>query len=160
MELDGLRAVAIAMVVLRHYFYYSHGETHRPSGFIRGADVHFEQLIALGWTGVDLFFVLSDFLIGGILLDARSLPSYFKTFHLRRFYRIIPLYYGGIVCYLLVMALKGHFFIAHFSSLGGPATDLIAVESPISGVEMARYRFTLLSTETEFQRYVLVQSNP
>jgi hypothetical protein len=70
------------MVVLLHYFYSYRGETHRPSGFTRSADVHFEQ-----------------------------------------FYRIIPLYYGWIVCYLLVMALKGDFFSAHFSSLGGPATD-------------------------------------
>ena len=107
------------MVVLLHYF-YSASETHRPSGFIRSADIHFEQFIALGWTGVDLSFVLSGFLIEGILLDARSSPSYFKTFYFRRFYRIIPHYCGWIVCYLLVMALKGHFFSAHFSSLGGP----------------------------------------
>jgi peptidoglycan/LPS O-acetylase OafA/YrhL len=123
LKLDGLRGATIAMVVLLHYFYCYHGETHRPSGFIRSAHVNFEQFIALRWTGVDLFFVLSGFLIGGILLDARSSPSYFKTFYLRRFYRIIPLYYDWIVCYLLVMALKGHFFSAHFSSLGGPATD-------------------------------------
>jgi peptidoglycan/LPS O-acetylase OafA/YrhL len=122
-ELDGLRGAAIAMVVLLHYFYYYPGETHRPSGFIRSAYVHFERFIALGWTGVDLFFVLSGFLIGGILLDARSSPSYFKTFYLRRFYRIIPLYYGWIVCYLLAMALAGHFFSANFPSLGEPATD-------------------------------------
>jgi hypothetical protein len=82
LELDGLRGTAIAMVVLRQHFYYYRGETHRPSGFIRSADVHFEQ-----------------------------------------FYRIIPLYHGWIVCYLLVMVLKGHFFSVHFSSLAGPATD-------------------------------------
>jgi peptidoglycan/LPS O-acetylase OafA/YrhL len=82
--LDGLRGVAILLVLLCHAVFENH-----PSSKI------FSQLLVVGrltWSGVDLFFVLSGFLIGGILLDARSSRSYFKTFYIRRAYRILPLY--------------------------------------------------------------------
>ena len=64
---------------------------------------HFQRLFAMGWVGVDLFFVLSGFLIGGILLDARKSQRYFFTFYARRFFRIIPLYYLWIGVYFLVI---------------------------------------------------------
>ncbi len=117
-ELDGLRGAAIAMVVVLHYFYYSPAASHRPSDLIRSAYVHFERFIALGWTGVDLFFILSGFLIGGILLDARSSPNYFKTFYIRRFYRIIPLYYAWIVVFVFALIFAGRFFNGYASEVG------------------------------------------
>lgn len=85
-ELDGLRGLAILMVLLRHYIYETNfaGGHHWPSYLVAAS--------SLTWSGVDLFFVLSGFLIGGILLDARNSPNYFKTFYARRVFRIIPIY--------------------------------------------------------------------
>lgn len=86
LELDGVRGVAIALVVLYHYFYVP--SLAAPGSFVW----HLSAPLRIGWTGVDLFFVLSGFLIGGILLDARGSSNYFRTFYIRRFYRIVPLY--------------------------------------------------------------------
>lgn len=85
-ELDGVRGVAIGMVVIYHYFFLPIAT--RPGSLA----AQIQSLGRLTWTGVDLFFVLSGFLIGGILLDARESQSYFKTFYIRRFFRILPLY--------------------------------------------------------------------
>jgi len=96
-ELDGLRGLAILLVILCHYV----GDAvHAPLGFW----VHrMLSLLTVGWSGVDLFFVLSGFLIGGILLDARNAPHYFRAFYMRRIHRILPVYYS----WLLIFAALG-----------------------------------------------------
>src|ERR1700730_2320684 len=114
-ELDGLRGIAIALVVVFHYFYFSPTPDYHRTGLVYRLFLYLERVIAFGWTGVDLFFVLSGFLIGGILLEVRESPQYFKTFYLRRFYRIIPVYFAWILCYILVMAVAGSFLAAHTS---------------------------------------------
>jgi len=93
-ELDGLRGMAILMVFLLHYISDS-----RTNNGEFGTLYRFAQIFRLGWSGVDLFFVLSGFLIGGILLDARASPSYFKTFYVRRVHRILPICYAWITAY-------------------------------------------------------------
>jgi peptidoglycan/LPS O-acetylase OafA/YrhL len=83
--LDGLRGIAV-LLVLAHGFdviQTSHGPGHAV-----------DLALDLGWIGVQLFFVLSGFLITGILLETRSAPGYYKNFLIRRVLRIFPLYYG------------------------------------------------------------------
>jgi peptidoglycan/LPS O-acetylase OafA/YrhL len=91
--LDGLRGVAILMVMLCHYT-----ESARHPVF---------TLTQGGWWGVDLFFVLSGFLVTGILLDARDTPHALRNFYARRTLRIFPLYYGFLaLCLIVLPALK------------------------------------------------------
>jgi peptidoglycan/LPS O-acetylase OafA/YrhL len=86
-SLDGLRGIAMLIVVGCHLIW--------PS-----ATFHFDwidRVLINGWIGVDLFFVLSGFLITGILLDARDGPRYFRNFYARRALRIFPIYYLFLV---------------------------------------------------------------
>jgi peptidoglycan/LPS O-acetylase OafA/YrhL len=111
-ELDGLRGFAILEVISIHYLY--HPNANLPAG------LHFLQsFFALGWTGVDLFFVLSGFLIGGILLDVRASPNYFNTFYIRRFFRIVPLYYLWLFCLIGLVFLRGSTFFQTQSAQAG-----------------------------------------
>lgn len=79
-QLDSLRALAIFPVLLAHSW---------PDFKL----LPFASLGPAGWIGVDLFFVLSGFLITGILLDAKGGPHYFRNFYARRGLRIWPLYF-------------------------------------------------------------------
>ena len=110
-ELDGLRGLAIFFVLVFHYISQ---EGDLPAGTIGS---FLQRFVILGWTGVDLFFVLSGFLIGGILMDVRSSPSYFKTFYIRRFFRIVPVYYVWIFLYVALILVAGG-FITRLSNSG------------------------------------------
>ncbi len=85
-ELDSLRGVAILLVLFFHGFDFPN--THFP----RFAHA-FISLTLIGWTGVNLFFVLSGFLITGILLGSKAKPGYYSRFYARRALRILPAYY-------------------------------------------------------------------
>jgi peptidoglycan/LPS O-acetylase OafA/YrhL len=84
-ELDGLRGLAILAVMLFHYT--------PESGALRSV----APVFLTGWIGVDLFFVLSGYLITGILLDSKGRRGYYRNFMIRRGLRILPLYYASIL---------------------------------------------------------------
>lgn len=92
-ELDGLRGIAILLVMV-HRLYPR--ELATP-WYVEG-----------GWIGVDLFFVVSGFLIAGILLDTRGDDGYFRNFYARRVLRIFPLFYVLVGGMLLASAVLGH----------------------------------------------------
>jgi len=99
-SLDGLRAIAILLVMLSH--------------FVTGVDPNrglrsiAYKVIVNGWCGVDLFFVLSGFLITGILIRARESKDRFRNFYARRTLRIFPLYYLALlIVFLIVPAVAG-----------------------------------------------------
>src|SRR5215467_6828500 len=93
-ELDSLRGIAILTVVFYHGFsqYQTAGMPALERAFLLATQ--------WGWLGVNLFFVLSGFLITGILLDSKSKPQYYRRFYIRRALRILPAY-----CLLLVTLL-------------------------------------------------------
>jgi peptidoglycan/LPS O-acetylase OafA/YrhL len=115
LELDGLRGFALLFVLIGHYL-----ESAPPYGALGAIARPFR----MGWSGVDLFFVLSGFLIGGILLDARESSSYFRTFYLRRFFRIVPLYYVWICAYILIALVAGPFVSRHAQGAQMQTADL------------------------------------
>ncbi len=98
-ELDGIRGLAILLVLAYHYVGVPiPSDAGKGLAFIR-------QLLSNGWSGVDLFFVLSGFLIAGILIDNRSADNYFRVFYTRRISRIFPLYYSFLIVFVLLRAI-------------------------------------------------------
>jgi peptidoglycan/LPS O-acetylase OafA/YrhL len=91
-ELDAIRGIAILLVLFFHGFGFRYG-LEGLSGFPK----LFVAATLPGWIGVNLFFVLSGFLITGILLDTKPNPRYYRTFYTRRALRILPLYYAVLV---------------------------------------------------------------
>jgi peptidoglycan/LPS O-acetylase OafA/YrhL len=91
-ELDGARGVAVLAVVIAHYF----GEVeHALIGF------------SFGWMGVSLFFVLSGFLIGSIILERKDSSNFLSVFYIRRALRILPVYFVTLAATLGFIWLYG-----------------------------------------------------
>ena len=93
--LDALRGVAIVLVLFHNLSIFI------PRGTI--ADKLWNAFVEAGWVGVQLFFVLSGFLITAILLDDRDRPRVIRAFYVRRFLRIFPLYYALLLLYFVLV---------------------------------------------------------
>ena len=93
MRLDAVRGVAIAMILLFHLF----------SGPLAAYSLRVSYFAGCLWSGVDLFFCLSGYLIGGIILDNIQSPNFYRTFYARRALRIFPLYALCVVGYFIVI---------------------------------------------------------
>jgi peptidoglycan/LPS O-acetylase OafA/YrhL len=116
-ELDGVRGIASIFILLLHCFFGLISLT--PGTWIASiVGTVFPFLIG----GVDLFFVLSGFLIGGILIDSRGKPRYFKNFWARRAARILPVNLVLVASYALALLVQQHF---QFSGL-----DITALAKP------------------------------
>jgi peptidoglycan/LPS O-acetylase OafA/YrhL len=97
-----VRGIAIILVLFHHFTLFD------PTTTV-GAWIGF--LALLGWSGVDLFFVLSGFLITGILIDARGSDRYFISFYARRTLRIFPLYYLVVFLSFVVLPFFPHWYV-------------------------------------------------
>ena len=107
--LDGIRGIAALMVMVFHYL-------ERKLNLLSDTPYHtLLQFSAFGQTGVDLFFVLSGFLITRILLKAKSKKKFFSTFYLRRTLRIAPLYYFYLILIFLILPILTGDAIPSFS---------------------------------------------
>ncbi len=159
-ELDGIRAIAIWLVLIVHVV--MHGS---PSGSsLHGVPRVAFLAVSHMWLGVDLFFVLSGFLITGILLDAKRRPDYYRTFFVRRALRIVPI----VAVVLVAMSLLepgysawyafGALFLADFVPSahvavppGAPPLWSLAVEEqfyllwPVVVMALSPFRLALLA---------------
>jgi peptidoglycan/LPS O-acetylase OafA/YrhL len=107
--LDGVRGLAILAVLLFHFV----ANSVATNGFERAVN----KVLNYGSLGVDLFFVLSGFLITGILYDSRESHRYFRNFYMRRVLRIFPLYYAVLAMVFLVVPLLPFLRGAEIASL-------------------------------------------
>ncbi len=116
-ELDGIRGIAVIMTVFWHYV------TCQVRAEPGSTLAYLLKSTGLFWSGVDLFFVLSGFLIGGILADWGEKRGFLMVFYIRRGARILPVY---VVLLLLYFLLRSTLDQSRFGWLFDPAVPDIA----------------------------------
>jgi peptidoglycan/LPS O-acetylase OafA/YrhL len=135
-ELDSVRGIAILLVLFFHGIAPPvNAELSRGGKFILAISQY-------GWVGVNLFFVLSGFLITGILIDSRDRPDYFRRFYIRRALRILPAFYAT-----LIVLLVGGWISWRFLSL---SVFFLANTAPLLGVPLQYGPLWSLAVEEHF----------
>jgi peptidoglycan/LPS O-acetylase OafA/YrhL len=135
--LDGLRGIAV-LLVLAHAF------------DLVSSPVSLDAVLGVGWIGVQLFFVLSGFLITGILLDTRDSPRYYKNFYTRRTLRIFPLYYMVLIVAFIIIPLDADPPAGHGSHQFWLWTYTNNFAAPFGKEEHAFPHFWSLAVEEQF----------
>ncbi|MBZ5651472.1 MAG: acyltransferase [Acidobacteriia bacterium] len=123
-ELDSLRGLAILGVLFLHGFFWPYSGLH-----FKGWSRILLLATRPGWLGVNLFFVLSGFLITGILLDSKNKPRYYSRFYTRRALRILPAYYSLLILLAILHQASAGFlglsfiYLANLTNLFGVPAD-------------------------------------
>jgi peptidoglycan/LPS O-acetylase OafA/YrhL len=138
-ELDSARGLAILLVL------FFHGMAPPVNTELSKGGVFMLAVAQFGWIGVNLFFVLSGFLITGILIDSLDRPDYFRRFYIRRALRILPALYVT-----LLVLLAGGWISWHFLGLGAL---FLANLAPLLGVPLQYGPLWSLAVEEHF--YIL-----
>ena len=144
-ELDSIRGIAILAVLLFHGFGGIMWSPAARLGWQRAILAFSRQ----GWAGVNLFFVLSGFLITGILLDSAHKPHYYSRFYARRALRILPAYY----LMLLIMLVWNYFTgVSPHATLAFAGVSLIYLSNlaPLFAIPVLYPLLWSLSVEEHF----------
>jgi peptidoglycan/LPS O-acetylase OafA/YrhL len=120
--LDGIRGLAVLGVAGSHLF---------PGNAHSAIEDAVRSILGFGSAGVDLFFVLSGFLITGILYDSLPDPKFFRKFYARRVLRIFPLYYGVLASFGLAALVFGLNFHNELLSLALYLQNTSLIAPPI-----------------------------
>lgn len=136
-ELDTLRGIAVLLVLLYHGLFWS-----LPREAMTASARTMTAPFRYGWSGVQLFFVLSGFLITGILIRAKDGEHYYRTFYVRRALRILPAFLLLVVTLLATRMITWKFAIL--------STAFAANISPLFGVPMGYAPLWSLAVEEQY----------
>ena len=143
--LDGFRGLAVLAVFVYHVALF--GSIVPPHTAV---DRVLSGILLHGWMGVDLFFVLSGFLITGILLDARGEPGALRRFYWRRLLRIVPAYYAALLVQVILLAWQGRVGEARLGWTATWFTNVLLAREGCDRLVVTMHHFWSLAVEEQF----------